>query len=228
MLQAAGGNTDLASMMLATAISENGSIGKGGEFWANNFFGIKGKGPSGKSVGAVTWEDYGHGPVTITDQFAVFDSVVEGMGGFMWFLKNNSRYRAALEAFAGSGDAIKLFRGVHAAGYATDPIWVDKLLSIRANSVKPITGYARGGMIREPILGVGASGQRYLFGEGGPEYIVPAGAGAGAMQTVRLDVAIGGRIAEEIYVTGRDLALRRGRSTAGAGAPGNVLAGAFP
>lgn len=84
------------------------------------------------------------------------------------------------------------------------------------NYVRAILGMANGGMIREPVFGVGASGQRYLFGERGPEYIVPAGrGGGGGMQTVRVDVALGGRVAEEIYITGRELAIRHGRRLAG-------------
>ena len=33
-----------------------------------------------------------------------------------------------------------------------------------------------GGMINEPIWGIGASGQSYMFGEAGPERIIPTGA----------------------------------------------------
>ena len=33
--------------------------------------------------------------------------------------------------------------------------------------------YAEGGLITEPILGIGASGRRYLFGERGPEEVRP-------------------------------------------------------
>jgi tape measure domain-containing protein len=60
-----------------------------------------------------------------------------------------------------------------------------------------------------------------LLGERGPEYVVPNAAirrsgGYLPQQTVKIDVAIGGRLAEEIYVTGRDLAIRRGRAPAGA------------
>jgi SLT domain-containing protein len=40
-------------------------------------------------------------------------------------------------------------------------------------------GYANGGMITEPIVGVGASGTRYSFGERGPEWVTP-GRGGGA------------------------------------------------
>jgi TP901 family phage tail tape measure protein len=211
MLQAAGGNKELASMMLATAISENGSIGKGGPFWANNFFGIKGEGPGGSEL-VDTWEDYGNGPVHIKDRFAVFRSITEGMGGFMWFLQNNSRYNPALAAFSQTGNATQLYRDILTAGYATDKSWVDKVISIRNGQVKPVAGFAGGGWagLRGPELA--------LLGERGPEYVVPNHALSGMsaatspMQTMRVDVAVAGRVAEEIYVTGRDLAIKRGRA----------------
>ena len=38
-------------------------------------------------------------------------------------------------------------------------------------------GYADGGVIKEPIIGFGASGQTYTFGENGMEYVTPAGPG---------------------------------------------------
>ncbi len=43
----------------------------------------------------------------------------------------------------------------------------------QANASKPPKGYANGGVITEPITGVGASGRRYTFGEYGPETVIP-------------------------------------------------------
>jgi hypothetical protein len=40
-------------------------------------------------------------------------------------------------------------------------------------------GYAKGGVIREPIIGFGGSGRVYTFGENGAEYVTPAGPGGG-------------------------------------------------
>jgi hypothetical protein len=138
MLAAAGGNRDAAEMMLAAAISENGDVGKGGGFIGNNFFGIKGKGPAG-SVNAGTWEQTPSGPVQIRDDFAAYNTPVEGFRGFFDFLQNNSRYAPALAAFRRTGDASKLFADVNAAGYATDPQWAAKVASIRDNQVAPVT-----------------------------------------------------------------------------------------
>jgi len=53
------------------------------------------------------------------------------------------------------------------------------------------------------------------LGERGPEYVVPnsalRGSSGGAMETLTINVAIGGRVAEEIVVEGYGLAARRGR-----------------
>ena len=41
---------------------------------------------------------------------------------------------------------------------------------------KALSGKQHGGMINEPIWGIGASGQSYMFGEAGPERVIPTGA----------------------------------------------------
>jgi flagellum-specific peptidoglycan hydrolase FlgJ len=138
MLNAAGGDRNLADLMLAKAISENGSIGSGRPFWANNFSGIKWNG-EGKFVEADTWEDYGNGPVAEKAKFRVFDTPQEGIAGFMQFLHDNSRYHKALAQYQQDGDAEGLFRGILKAGYATDKAWVEKLKGIRDTQVAPVT-----------------------------------------------------------------------------------------
>lgn len=61
------------------------------------------------------------------------------------------------------------------------------------------------------------------LGERGPEYVVPnsalrGGGGSDAgMQSVSMPIVIGDRVIEELWITGRDLAIRRGR-VPGAGA----------
>jgi TP901 family phage tail tape measure protein len=70
-----------------------------------------------------------------------------------------------------------------------------------------IPGHQSGGWVglHGPELG--------WLGERGPEYVVPNSAvrGGGGHQTMTLNVAIGGRVAEQIVVEGYDLAVRRGR-----------------
>jgi tape measure domain-containing protein len=77
-------------------------------------------------------------------------------------------------------------------------------------------GYAEGGW-------AGLHGPELAWlGERGPEYVVPNaalrdGRAGMATQTVSMPIVIGGRVIEELWITGRDLAIRRGR-VPGAGA----------
>ena len=79
-----------------------------------------------------------------------------------------------------------------------------------------IPGHAAGGW-------AGLHGPELAWlGERGPEYVVPnsalrGGGSAGAMQSVSMPIVIGDRVIEELWITGRDLAIRRGR-VPGAGA----------
>lgn len=138
MLKAAGGDPVLAEWMLAKAISENGDVGNGSDaFIGNNFSGIKGKGPTGKSFTARTWEMENGQRVPQDAEFAAFDTPEEGMAAFMNFLRDNSRYAPALQRYQQTGDARQLFQDINAAGYATNPNWWSDVDSIRANDVTP-------------------------------------------------------------------------------------------
>lgn len=137
MLEAAGGDKNLAEMMLAAAISENGDVGSGGAFIGNNFFGIKGTGTAG-SFNAATWEQINGQRVNLRDDFAAYNTPVEGFQAFMQFLRDNPRYGPSLQRYQQTGDAEALFRDINRAGYATDPAWGSKIANIRANQVSPV------------------------------------------------------------------------------------------
>lgn len=80
------------------------------------------------------------------------------------------------------------------------------------------------------IGGPVSAGGSFLVGEQGPELFVPRSSGTivpssalssssgGPTETVRVEIAVGDRVAEEIYVTGRQLAIRRGRVSSGVNA----------
>jgi TP901 family phage tail tape measure protein len=59
----------------------------------------------------------------------------------------------------------------HGKGFGTGP-----------GQIGSMHGYAAGGLITEPIFGIGRSGQRYSFGERGPERVTP-GTGRGGGDT---------------------------------------------
>jgi hypothetical protein len=118
-----------ADIMIAINLNEQG--------WQHeapglNYFGIKGKNPrTGASTGPVsTWEDYGNGRVNIKDTFRAYSSPAESYEDFGNFLRDNSRYRKALEVLEKTGDKAAFIKEVHRAGYATDPLWSNKILNI--------------------------------------------------------------------------------------------------
>jgi flagellar protein FlgJ len=98
---------------------------------ANNLFGIKADGRwDGRRVGVNTLEYEGGLPAPVRAQFRAYDSLAEGVADYVRFLKDNPRYRAALEA---GGDAGAYAGELQAAGYATDPRYADKIRSILAS-----------------------------------------------------------------------------------------------
>lgn len=118
-----------AEIMLAINLNEQG--------WqhpapGNNYFGIKaGPGWTGPTTGPVaTWEDYGDGRVNTAGVFRAYPSPAESYEDFANFLRENSRYAGALKVLEETGDGEAFIRAVHAAGYATDPMWADKIISI--------------------------------------------------------------------------------------------------
>ena len=180
MLQAANGDQNLAELMMAKAISENGSIGTGRPFWANNFSGIKGEGDAG-SVEADTWEDYGNGPVNIRDRFAVYSTPQAGMAAFMDFLRNNSRYHGALARYQQTGNADALFDDILAAGYATDKQWANKVRSIRDTQVAPIVRQQQAADPRQSSMSPNAAAPSPVAASPSPAASAgPASSGGGA------------------------------------------------
>src|SRR5947209_9689734 len=91
----------------------------------NNLFGIKGTGPAG-SFSTPTWEDYGNGPVTITDNFRAYHSPAESFIDFAQLVTTSPRYKAAMSQTTVEGFVDGLRRG----GYMTDPEYVHKISDI--------------------------------------------------------------------------------------------------
>jgi NlpC/P60 family len=84
-------------------------------------------------------------------------------------ITQNGAFGNLLNAANNTRAAISLFSASGYGPWASDPVGASL-------SAAPF-GYANGGMIKEPIIGFGASGQRYTFGENGTEYVVPATGG---------------------------------------------------
>jgi flagellar protein FlgJ len=93
-----------------------------------NLFGIKtGASWNGDSVSKATLE-YRNGVLqTESAQFRAYPSLEAGFEDYVDFIQSRSRYQSALEH---DGDVSSYFHGLQAAGYATDPQYANKILSI--------------------------------------------------------------------------------------------------
>ncbi|AOK28138.1 MULTISPECIES: flagellar assembly peptidoglycan hydrolase FlgJ [Burkholderia] len=93
-----------------------------------NVFGIKAtKGWRGRTVLAVTTEYVEGRPRRVVAQFRAYDSYEHAMTDYANLLKNNPRYAGVLNA----GQSVEGFaHGMQKAGYATDPAYAKKLISI--------------------------------------------------------------------------------------------------
>jgi flagellar protein FlgJ len=95
---------------------------------SHNVFGIKAtKDWTGKTVSTVTTEYRNGRPERVVEKFRSYDSYDEAMADYAQMLKDNPRYAQVLN---GSHDAAGFAVGMQRAGYATDPHYAKKLMSI--------------------------------------------------------------------------------------------------
>jgi peptidoglycan hydrolase FlgJ len=95
---------------------------------SHNVFGIKAtKDWTGKTVTAVTTEYVNGAPRKVVETFRAYDSYAEAMTDYASILRNNPRYASVVNQ---SHDAASFARGMQRAGYATDPHYARKLISI--------------------------------------------------------------------------------------------------
>lgn len=88
----------------------------------NNYFGIKGEGQSFE-----TSEYIDGNKVSLIDSFRAYSSLEESFLDFGHFLNVNRRYQIALTH---TSNPERFVKEVHAAGYATDPEYANKIISI--------------------------------------------------------------------------------------------------
>jgi len=95
---------------------------------SHNVFGIKAtKGWKGRTVTALTTEYVNGEAHHVTAKFRAYDSYEHAMTDYANLLKNNPRYAGVLSA---SRSAEGFAHGMQKAGYATDPNYAKKLISI--------------------------------------------------------------------------------------------------
>lgn len=112
----------------------------------NNLFGIKGN-YNGNSANMATWESYGGIRYDIVDSFRAYPDWNTSIKDYGAFLNVNSRYKNAL----GLTDPQKQIQAIWEAGYATDPDYVSKIMSIiNANNLKKYDAMVLNGEISTP------------------------------------------------------------------------------
>ena len=111
-------------IVLAQAALESGW---GKSVKGNGLMGVKSHGEEG-GVDVVTHEVINGKKVKITDSFRAYDTPEDSIRGYGKFLKANSRYRHFLRAGAENEDA--QLSALQSSGYATDPMYSQKLKNI--------------------------------------------------------------------------------------------------
>ncbi|UNK43974.1 flagellar assembly peptidoglycan hydrolase FlgJ [Luteimonas sp. S4-F44] len=94
---------------------------------AHNLFGIKATGWQGERVTATTHEYRNGVRRDERAQFRAYASPAESFADYVRLLKQNPRYRQALES---GGDVRRFASALQQAGYATDPRYADKISAI--------------------------------------------------------------------------------------------------
>ena len=95
---------------------------------SHNIFGVKAtKDWTGRTVNATTTEYVNGQPKKVVERFRAYDSYEDALTDYASVLKSNPRYAPVVEA---SRDAAGFAHGMQKAGYATDPQYAKKLISI--------------------------------------------------------------------------------------------------
>jgi phage-related protein len=134
---------------------------------------------------------------------------------FGWIPGIGDKLKTAAEKFAGFRDSVNRYLDGIQDENVTVRVNIDAPRSISVDGRNyPVKALAGGGVITEPVFGVGRSGQRYLIGENGPEEVVPMrGGGSGRGMTVNVYVTqpLGTPDAiARVVVTAMKTATRRG------------------
>lgn len=115
----------LPSVAAGQAALESAWGGSGLATQYNNLFGIKGS-YNGMTTFMRTWEVYGGEKYDIKDNFRAYPNWSTSILDYGVFLTVNQRYKKAI----GLKDYKEQIKAIHNAGYATDPQYANKVISI--------------------------------------------------------------------------------------------------
>ncbi|WP_194437043.1 flagellar assembly peptidoglycan hydrolase FlgJ [Vibrio fluminensis] len=122
-----------SSLLLAQAALETGwgqKMVTNSQGSSNNLFNIKAdKSWSGNKMATQTLEYHQGVPVQERAAFRAYQDYEQSFNDYVRFLNENPRYNTALSH---GGNNEQFIRGIHQAGYATDPQYADKVLRVKA------------------------------------------------------------------------------------------------
>ncbi|KOO12928.1 flagellar biosynthesis protein FlgJ [Vibrio xuii] len=122
-----------SSLLLAQAALETGwgqKVINNSRGSSNNLFNIKAdRSWSGDKVATQTLEYHQGVPVKEQAAFRSYQNYEDSFNDYVRFLNENPRYTTALRH---GGNNEEFIRGIHQAGYATDPSYADKVLRVKA------------------------------------------------------------------------------------------------
>lgn len=122
-----------SSLLLAQAALETGwgqKVINNSRGSSNNLFNIKAdRSWSGDKVATQTLEYHQGVPVKEQATFRSYSNYEDSFNDYVRFLNENPRYTTALRH---GGNNEEFIRGIHQAGYATDPRYADKVLRVKA------------------------------------------------------------------------------------------------
>lgn len=120
------------SLLLAQAALETGwgqKVVQNARGSSNNLFNIKAdRSWQGDKVTTQALEFHDNTPVKETAAFRSYSNYQDSFNDYVRFLNDNPRYETALQQ---RGDSESFIRGIHRAGYATDPTYADKVLQVK-------------------------------------------------------------------------------------------------
>ena len=142
----------------------------------------------GKNIRAAIGTWFNNGLNGIQDQFYKFFTWVGD-----WFWNGINGITASwLQLFTWVGDWF--WNGLNSITTSWSDLWqwikdwIWNGLQAAAGAIGSTFGFANGGQINEPIMGIGRSGQMYSFGEKGSETVIPNGESAGSGVTLNISV----------------------------------------
>ncbi len=122
-----------ASLLIAQAALETGwgqKIVKNARGSSHNLFNIKAdRSWQGNKVATQTLEYHQNTPVMEKAAFRSYNNYQDSFNDYVRFLERNPRYTTALQR---AGNDEQFIRGIHHAGYATDPQYADKVLQVKS------------------------------------------------------------------------------------------------